>query len=344
MTLKEKRPLPTSKGTKATHRTGLGAGKYDGIVEHLQVLLELEARTQYSPCLDYLTVVPGPGGFSNESITDDGRCKMCEWCYNIVDHYDVDREVVSIAMNYLDRYVANKKAKATDGTYISNLDFQLLSVTSLFLATKLHGDFTVGKHGRKIKLHVNMFADLTGGRFSASDIEASELAILFDLDWLTHPPTTIKFVHSFIKLIPDRTTAGRLLVHPRALVELFEIARFLTELSACAGYISINFRPSVIAFAAVLCALNELDGDVFALNYDVRLKFLSNVKAATNLVPGMDDVDEVKSRLSDARFQSNTCCSCPGALEKVPVSGSMSPVCVIDGIKCEKKRRRVTLI
>ena len=133
MTLKEKRPLPTSKGTKATHRTGLGAGKYDGIVEHLHVLLELEARTQYSPCLDYLTVVPGPGGFSNESITDDGRCKMCEWCYNIVDHYDVDREVVSIAMNYLDRHVANKKANATDGTSISKLDFQLLSLLHCFL-------------------------------------------------------------------------------------------------------------------------------------------------------------------------------------------------------------------
>lgn len=307
-------------------------------------MMEMEARTQYSPSLDYLTVVPGPGGSSNESVTDDGRCKMCEWCYNIVDHYDVDREVVSIAMNYLDRHVASKKAKATEGSSISNRDFQLLSVSSLFLAAKLHGDFTVGKNGRRIKLHVNMFADLTGGRFSANDIEASELAILFDLDWFTHPPTTIKFVHSFVKLVPDRTAGGRLLVHPRALVELFEIARFLTELSACAGYLSINFRPSIIAFAAVLCALDELDGEVFALNYNVRLQFLSNVEAAANLVPAMEDVEEVKAKLAVARNQSNTSCSYHSTVEKDPVAGNMSPVCVIDGINCEKKRRRVNLI
>ena len=34
------------------------------------------------------------------------REKICQWSYNVVDHFDLPREIVSISLNYFDRYMA----------------------------------------------------------------------------------------------------------------------------------------------------------------------------------------------------------------------------------------------
>lgn len=342
MALKDnKRPLADRKvvQSSSSHHAGIDGGQYDSIVEYLRALLVAEARPQYSPGFDYLNPSGERNISSKETITDTGRCKMCEWCYSIVDHYDVDREVVSIAMSFLDRH-SGILSKVSGGSSISNRDFQLSAVTSLFLAVKLHGDVSVGSDDRRVRFPIGMVSDLTNGTFSVGDIEASERSMLLALEWYTHPPTTIKFVRTMVELFPTSTSLGRHLVNPYALLELFEIARYLTELSACAGFLSINFEPSVIAFASILCAMDELDGDVLAIKYSVRNQFLANVKVATNLFPGMEDVEEVKEKLSIALSQSSTGGRSSPAGKKVLVSG-MSPVCVVDGIKAEKKRRRV---
>jgi hypothetical protein len=147
-------------------------------------------------------------------------------------------------------------------------------------------------------------------------------------------------VRTLVNLVPERHSSGRRLIHPMALAELFEIARYLTELSACAGYISINFKPSVIAFAAILCAIEELDGEVLALSHKVRMQFLANAKAATKLFPAMDDVEEVREKLAATLSQSTITNNRIPAEKK---SGMMSPICVVDGMKVEKKRRRVAV-
>ena len=33
------------------------------------------------------------------------RCMICEWCYSVVDHFQVNREIVAFAMDYFDRLV-----------------------------------------------------------------------------------------------------------------------------------------------------------------------------------------------------------------------------------------------
>lgn len=301
------------------------------------MLLEVEARPQYSPCSNYLTSSDVESTGSKETITDDGRCKICEWCYSVVDHFDVDREVVSIAMNYLDRHAA-KRSKANGGSSIPHQEFQLISVTSLFLAAKLHGEISFGKDGRRTRLPIGVLAQLTNGKFSVETIEASERDLLYSLDWFTHPSSAINFVRIMVNLIPERHSSGRRLIHPMALEELFEIARYLTELAACAGYISINFKPSVIAFAALLCTIEELDGKVLALSHKVRMQFLANVKAATKLFPAMDEVEAVREKLAATLSQSATAC------KRIPTEnkrGMMSPVCVVHEMTTEKKRRRV---
>ena len=101
------------------------------------------------------------------------RSKICEWSYRVIDHFRYDREVVSVAMNYFDRYLvlvgrrntvsgtetANGAAGANSGVgsglrlstatgarsaaVIENIDsrtYQLAAMTALYVATKLHAD------------------------------------------------------------------------------------------------------------------------------------------------------------------------------------------------------------
>ena len=51
--------------------------------------------------------------------------------FSFVSCSDIDREVVAIALSYFDRYVSNHTA-------IAETLFQLVAMTSLYLAVKLH--------------------------------------------------------------------------------------------------------------------------------------------------------------------------------------------------------------
>ncbi|KAI2503763.1 Cyclin [Fragilaria crotonensis] len=60
--------------------------------------------------------------------------------FEVVDHFEFDREVVSIALSYLDRVVSMKTKHS--GEPMHRRDFQLVAVTCLYLAIKLHGKWT----------------------------------------------------------------------------------------------------------------------------------------------------------------------------------------------------------
>lgn len=82
----------------------------------------------------------------DDIITPIWREKIVEWCFNIVDHFRLDREVVAYAMSYLDQFLSVSVLKASSGicadigrTLTNTLSFQLASVACLSLAIKLHG-------------------------------------------------------------------------------------------------------------------------------------------------------------------------------------------------------------
>ena len=59
-------------------------------------------ETNDKSCAD--SVQQGESDFINDHEVDiTCRKTMCEWCYRIVDHFGGDRELVAVAMNYLDR-------------------------------------------------------------------------------------------------------------------------------------------------------------------------------------------------------------------------------------------------
>ena len=94
-------------------------------------------------------------------INEVWRDKICEWCYQVVDHFDYNRQVVAIALNFLDRYLALRP--------VNRKIFQLAAMTSLFTAIKLN---------EQRALSLNAFLNLSRGYFEAEHVLKMEHAIL----------------------------------------------------------------------------------------------------------------------------------------------------------------------
>mmetsp|Transcript_10408 Transcript_10408/g.22625 ORF Transcript_10408/g.22625 Transcript_10408/m.22625 type:complete len:406 (+) Transcript_10408:191-1408(+) len=173
---------------------------------------------------------------SSSPVNKFWRDKICEWCYNVVDHYDFNREVVSVAMSYLDRYLATTRA-VTDRRI-----FQLAAMTALYLAIKM---------SEPTKLHISSLIELGRGFFAAEHIVSMEQSMLETLEWHVHPPTPAAFCRDLLHLVPGEISSP-------VWNDMSELAQFLTELSV-GDYWFVTMRPSSIALASIINAM-ELQG------------------------------------------------------------------------------------
>jgi Cyclin, N-terminal domain len=115
---------------------------------------------------DYLGIGPSHSAESNgpsslPGISDVWREKICEWSYQVIDHFDFSREVVSVSIHYLDRYLAKRP--------VNKKVFQLAAMTTLFLAIKL---FEPGR------LSMASMIELSRGYFTVEQMIAMEMSIL----------------------------------------------------------------------------------------------------------------------------------------------------------------------
>ena len=221
----------------------------DIVVDHLAVMLKKESSC-YCPCFDYLSLHRDLQP-SNEHVNENWRRKICEWAYEVTDHFGFDREVVSVALNYLDRVIAHKTK--TTKARVPRKEFQLVATTSLYLAIKLHGE-TEAVDGAPRKLRINAFVELSRGMFTIETLETTERAIFSILEWNLNPPTTVSFVASLLRLLPASWDNQPL--HPSVAKSIFEMARYLTELSVCVSTFSFKFKASEISYSAILCAID----------------------------------------------------------------------------------------
>ena len=166
--------------TPAFSSSGLNL-KVERAMLELKVLL-LQESHRYSNPFDYLAVSSNHDecAQNDERVSDLWRQKICEWSFEVVDHFGFDREVVSIALSYLDRVVATKTEQA--GKAMHRREFQLVAVTCLYLAIKLHGETDV-VDGPRRKLKINAFVELSRGLFTVETLEAKEREILEMLEW-----------------------------------------------------------------------------------------------------------------------------------------------------------------
>ena len=174
------------------------------------------------------------GNTQSTQINEVWREKICEWCYQVVDHFDFHREVVAVAVSCLDRYLATRA--------VNRRIFQLAAMTALYLAIKLY---------EPGKLRMASLIELSRGYFLAEHIVTMEDSMLQSLGWHVHPPTSFAFVRDLVRLLPED-------VAPAARHDVAELARFLTELSVC-DYGLATKRPSSVALACIVNAV-ELQG------------------------------------------------------------------------------------
>lgn len=243
--------------------------------EHLRTM-RIQETLRYGP------LVPNGSGeyearASSNVAHEEWRRKICGWCFEVVDYYDLSREVVTIAMYYLDRF------DIVSPHGISGKEYQLVAIASLYVAIKIHGETDSGM--RKV-FPICAFTELTGGRFGRDAIEKMESKILNALNWQMNPPTSARFVEYTKQLVRNdcKFTAS----------SVFDTARFFTEVAVCSSELTFQFKPSVIAYASILCSM-EAHQDVIPSH--VQNDVIKNATLATSLLPNINEVCQARSLL-----------------------------------------------
>lgn len=254
----------------------------------------------------------GSTSSSTSHINKHWREKICEWAYQVVDHFDLNREVVSTAMSHLDRFLG-----VYNGTVDKNL-FQLLAMTCLYLSIKLNEYKHLLIPGSKSSM--DTILQLSRGFFTLKEMEKMEYEVLQRLRWHVHPPTAQLFVKHFLFFLSVEEH------------ELHDLAQFMIELSVM-DYFFVSYKPSEIAMAALLNSMDRLGHkNTSRINFPITRfidihspailacrERLSLIYAQANEQGGLEDAEDTPSR------QEVT----PEAAEPVRLQRTISPVSVM---------------
>jgi hypothetical protein len=172
------------------------------------------------------------------------RENICHWTFSIIDHFELSRNTVAVSMDIFDRYLA------TLGNECDASLALLVSLTTLYISIKVH---------EKKKIKLDTLSKLSRGQFLPKDIEDMELQILKTLSWLVHPPTSLDYISFFLKFL-------RKSVEMQQRFHIFEVTRYLSELSVCDPFF-VDHDKSSVAVAAIL---NVLDDEVADGNLDMQ--------------------------------------------------------------------------
>lgn len=196
-----------------------------------------------------------------EAVDEECRVKMTQWCFQVVEFCNFNREIVGIGMSYLDRFLCTPYGEfALKDRKI----YQLASMCSLYMATKLF---------ETREMDLRLLSQLSRGVYTESEIAAMEASILSALNWFVHPPTSVSFINECMRAIPsiqkDRQT----------FMTLIDIARSHTEL-AVADYSFVTMNQSSIALASIANAFDIMSRtipDSLRLNVLEQIALLANV-------------------------------------------------------------------
>jgi hypothetical protein len=341
-------PLPTTEmDEELPSPRALSVQGTEEAVDQLRAML-FQELTHYPPPKDYLN--GSESSLSDcDQVAESWRRRICEWIFEVVDHFGFDREVVSIALDYLDRSAS--LAAETSNKPLSKREFQLFAVSSLYIAVKLHGEMDATE-GARLKLKISSFQELSNGFFQVETIEAMERRILPMLNWRANPPTSTQFVARFFRLLPEWSAHECTHSYREVAGRIFDVAKYLTELSCFNPSFTFHSKPSVVAYASILCAI-EYIRKTMPLPFEVQAQFLKNIAAATKvLVPDTDQVTHIQGMLKDLSPSMFACESPRLAMvhslldsetadQELEVSSCGSPICVYqDSQESQRKRLR----
>lgn len=218
-------------------------------------------------CYNYLTS-------SNTEVDDYCRKAMVNWVYNMQRALKLSSETSYIAVSFLDRYLSCGRGKSSEALN-DKYKFQLATIASFYIAVKLYTE---------VELNVVTLARLCKGYYPKSAILDMEEDINEALnfpsikDFRMEQPTAMRFVHQFVRLLPDHVDRESLLLSCEKKIE------YTTE--------DIYFSVCLPSVVGACCLTYSLLQHV-ELSPEERKEFYIHLSKYTNLV----EVMEAENRL-----------------------------------------------
>ena len=237
------------------------------------------------------------------------RESICLWAYDITDRCSIDRSIVEICMSYLDRYLdryygSNKMKVET----LSKEMLQLISVTCLYLAAKLHEHRSL-----KCKLSMQLFVKAANGSFTVDHMQRIELQILSILGWYVNPPSRLDFAQLVVMdavQYAKESEATDILLNPAEMDIYLDLARFLVELSVC-DYYFVTKKPSEVAVSILTLAAHIMYDGNKTTKYLVFGRFIISYSNKSLLkdryCSDQAELGQFLSRLKDLYKHSSAC-------------------------------------
>ncbi|GMP58077.1 hypothetical protein CsSME_00021882 [Camellia sinensis var. sinensis] len=189
----------------------------------------IEDERNYVPGIDYLV------RFQSQPLDASARARSVAWILKVQAYYGFQPLTAYLSVNYLDRFMYSRRLPQTNGWPL-----QLLSVACLSLAAKME------------ELLVPSLLDLQveGAKyiFEPRTIRQMELLVLGVLDWKLRSITPFSFVSYFACKLDSTGTFSGLLKSRATQI----ILSYIQEASF------LEYWPSCIAAAAILCAAHEI--------------------------------------------------------------------------------------
>ncbi len=228
-------------------------------VETLCAMMEQDFTFSYR---DYLSDDSGdvPDDRTNKigiKVTSDDRAKIVDWCYAVIDVFDLNREHVARAMSIVDRFMSSPHWEPSSDILpcFSHQDilydrsmYQLLVVSALYIAIKIDE--------RELFFSAEGLAAMSRGIYSAANIEAMESTILERLSWRVCAPTVVQVGSVIIELMMAQVDVSiGTVVDDSRWESILDELQFQSESAVRDYQLATQCPSSSIAYMAIMNAI-----------------------------------------------------------------------------------------
>ncbi|KAF5190571.1 Cyclin-d1-1 [Thalictrum thalictroides] len=191
----------------------------------------IDDERDYMPALDY------PEMFRSQSIDVSARTESIAWILKVQEFYRFQPLTAYLSVNYMDRFLSSRclpNLPKSNGWLL-----QLISVACLSLAAKMEEPL--------VPSLIDIQVEGAKVIFEPRTIRRMELLVLNALDWRLRSITPFNFIDFLANKVDSSGTFTRFFIS-RATEIIFVTTRDIRFLNYC---------PSSIAAAAIICAANE---------------------------------------------------------------------------------------
>lgn len=208
------------------------------------------------------TMLPKP------TVTESDRLQIVDWCYELVDRLQYDRENVAMAMELTDRYLSSPSDDACKARH-DRYHFQLIAMTALYTVIKTHTQLALGS---------DFFSAIS--EYSINQIETTEMSLLRGLSWHLNAPTSLQICHHILSLILPQVK-----LHQAVEEFVLDEVKYQTEMSVHSYHLCIQ-RQSTVTMAAIFNTVRQI-------NKKDKQAILRTIRLVTNNYDAFDSMDVI---------------------------------------------------